>query len=139
MNQEEQKKIIIETLRKTPLVESACAKAGINRRTFYRWKEEDSVFAKEAEEAQHEGKELVNDAAEGQIIGSIKQGRIQGAMFWLKHNKSEYRNKVEVFGNMKIEDERLTPEEETLLAEVIRVARVKPEEKKSGDNDKPTQ
>jgi hypothetical protein len=132
MTQEEQKKIIVETLQKNPLVEAACSKAGISRRTFYRWKEDDPDFARATDEAMRDGKDLANDAAEGVVIGKMKSGSLQGAMFWLKHNKKEYRNTLEVLGNMKIEDARLTPEEETLVKEALARARsLSGEEKKS--------
>jgi hypothetical protein len=132
MTQEEQKKIIIETLQKNPLLEAACSKAGISRRTFYRWKEDDPDFARATDEAMRDGKDLANDAAEGVVIGKMKSGSLQGAMFWLKHNKKEYRNTLEVLGNMKIEDARLTPEEEALVKEALARARsLSGEEKKN--------
>jgi hypothetical protein len=138
MTQDEQKKIIIETLQKNPLIEAVCAKAGISRRTFYRWKEEDQEFARAADEAQFEGKELVNDAAEGQVINKVKTGSLQGAIFWLKHNKKEYRNTLEVVGSMKIEDGRLSPEEEEIVKEALRGARSLPENQKIQIDGKPT-
>ena len=134
MTQDEQKKIIVETLQKNPLIEAACAKADISRRTFYRWKEDDPAFAHAADEAMRDGKDLVNDAAEGQVINKVKGGSLQGAIFWLKHNKKEYRNTLEVLGNMRIEDARLTPEEEELVKEALKRARSMPDEPNANDH-----
>jgi hypothetical protein len=136
MTQDEQKKLIVETLQKNPLLEAACSRADISRRTFYRWKEDDPDFARAADEAMRDGKDLANDAAEGIVIGKMKSGSLQGAMFWLKHNKKEYRNTLEVVGNMKIEDARLTPEEEALVKEALARARsLSGEEKKNEKSD----
>ncbi|MBU6500356.1 MAG: hypothetical protein KGJ89_00810 [Patescibacteria group bacterium] len=121
MTRDEEKQIILDALRRSPVIESACAKAGISRRTFYRRKQEDPAFAKEADEAQLDGKNLVNDAAESQIIQAIKQGKLNAAIFWLKNNKDEYRNRLELSGTVDLREE-LTPEEVELLREALRLA-----------------
>ena len=52
---------LLEQLKRTPIVEAACHKAGISRQTFYRWKAEDAEFAKEIDKAVADGQMLVND------------------------------------------------------------------------------
>ena len=38
------KELVLDQLRKSPIVEAACQKAGITRTTFYRWKKDDPDF-----------------------------------------------------------------------------------------------
>ena len=92
---ESDKKRLIEQLRKTPIVQIACEKTGISRATFYRWCQ-DEEFANKARDSLQEGKSLVNDLAESQLISSIKDKRFPAISFWLKHNHPDYRTKVEL-------------------------------------------
>lgn len=43
-----EKKILVEQLEKTPVVQIACEKSGVGRSTYYRWIKEDSEFSKES-------------------------------------------------------------------------------------------
>ena len=86
---------IVESLDRTPIVEVACSKAGINRATFYRWMQEDPVFKKQAEEALERGREKTNDVAESQLITSLKNGNMNAVKFWLSNNNTRYKRKVE--------------------------------------------
>jgi len=45
---EELKKLLIEQLKKTPIVQMACEKTGVARSTYYRWKKQNKTFAKES-------------------------------------------------------------------------------------------
>jgi len=90
MNKRQQKKIkkeFLEFLIKTPVIQVACAKLGVARSTYYRWKEEDVNFANDAEMAELKGRELINDLAESKIINNIQNGDNTASIFWLKHNK----------------------------------------------------
>ena len=44
MKTDKSKQLLIEQLRKTPIVLVACEKMGISRATFYRWFKEDEKF-----------------------------------------------------------------------------------------------
>src|SRR5579864_6532164 len=100
MKSDKDKKTIIEQLHKLPIIEIACSKAGVSRMTFYRWKKQDSEFAKEVDEAMSLGKSLISDVAESQLIAAIKKGDMRGIIFWLKHNREEYKTKVELSGTL---------------------------------------
>jgi hypothetical protein len=126
--QEKNKELMLEQLRKTPIVEIACNKVGIGRTTYYRMRKEDPEFAKKADEAIAEGTKLVNDAAETQILSAIKNGNLTAAIFWLKNKHPDYKDKIfksaltvaqdennniyfELFGNIKPETEKLLEED----------------------------
>lgn len=69
--QEEQKKLLLEQLTKTPIVQIACEKSGVGRATYYRWRKDDPDFAREADASLKEGRLLVNDMAESQLMSAI--------------------------------------------------------------------
>jgi hypothetical protein len=89
--QAEIKKKFIETLREAPIVEYACKKSGIGRTTYYRWRKEDVIFAKECDEARQHGIEFINDMSESQMIQLIREKKMPAIAMWLKHNSPRYR------------------------------------------------
>ena len=66
--QVKEKQLVIENLKRMPIIEVACNKSGISRATFYRWKEQDAEFSQAAEKAQAEGDALVGDIAVGKSL-----------------------------------------------------------------------
>ena len=48
---QEEKKLLLEHLEKTPIVQIACEKSGVGRSTYYRWLEQDKKFARSAKQA----------------------------------------------------------------------------------------
>ena len=113
---------LLEQLRKVPIVSIACEKAGIGRATYYRWKKEDEEFAKAAEDALTEGTHLVNDMAESQLLGAIRDGNLGAVMYWLKHRNANYNTKLEVTAKIKTEQEALTPEQRALIEKAIELS-----------------
>ena len=122
MKNKKEKMLFIEQLKKMPIVEAACNKSGVGRATFYRWKKEDPEFAKQAEEALSTGKHMVSDLAESMLINAIKDGDMRGIIFWLKHNKDEYRNRVEISGSINQIREELTEDEVEILHKALELA-----------------
>jgi len=118
MKTEKSKKLLIEQLRKTPIVLVACEKMSISRATFYRWFKEDENFKESAQEALGDGKNLINDMAESQLISSIKDKNFQAIAYWLKHNHPNYSNRLELSGKISTQNEKLTPEQE----EIVKIA-----------------
>lgn len=119
-NTEQNKQLILEQLRKVPIVEAACQKTGISRMTFYRWKKEDEAFGKSVDEALSSGRLLVNDLAENQLIGAVKNQNLSAVQYWLKHHHPDYANKLQVSHQMK--DESLTPEQEEIVRKALSLA-----------------
>jgi len=119
--QVEEKVLLLEQLKKTPIVQIACEKTGIGRTTYYRWRKEDADFKNEADIALKEGKALVNDMAESQLLGAIRDGHMTGIIFWLKHHHSDYANRVEVTAKLA-EQDPLNSEQESIIRDAIRLA-----------------
>mgnify|MGYP001582516464 FL=1 len=113
---------LLEQLKRTPIVEAACHKAGISRQTFYRWKAEDAEFAKEIDKAVTDGQMLVNDLAESQLISALKDRNFQAITYWLKHHHPNYKTKIQIEGSLQMPQEELTPEQEELVKEALRLA-----------------
>lgn len=121
MKGEKDKKLIIEQLKKTPIIEVACQKAGVARATFYRWKAQDPEFARQADEALSEGLLLMNDLAESQLLSAIRDKNLGALTFWLKHRHEAYRNKVEISGRFKHSYEELSEEDKQLVREALKL------------------
>ena len=119
------KAALIEQLRKTPVIQIACEKAGVSRMTFYRWRKDDSAFAEAADEALTEGKSLVNDLAESQLLSALKSGDPWSIQYWLRHHHAEYSNKLEI--TAKSSSETLTPEQQEQLNRALALAGVLPQ------------
>lgn len=82
----------IEELEKNPIISIVCEKVGIARNTFYRWIKEDGSFSKRADEAQRIGVDMVNDAAESNVLNGIKNRDSKYTMFWLTHRNAKYKH-----------------------------------------------
>lgn len=122
--QNQNKKAVIEQLRTTPIIEIACKKVGIGRASYYRWKNEDEAFTKEAETALTEGLALINDLAESKLISAIQDQNMTGIIFWLKNRHKDYSTKVELSGKIKTENYTLTPEQEKIVKKALELASI---------------
>lgn len=117
-----QKELMLEQLRKNPIIQIACEKAGVARATHYRWCKEDSEYLKESELAAIEGIALINDYTESTLLSAIQAGDINAAKFWLRANHGRYKTKVEFSGVIAHTDTPMSPEQEELLKEALRLA-----------------
>ncbi len=124
MRKDKTKEIVIEQLKKTPIVQIACERAGVARATYYRWKKENKEFAKAADNAILEGEMLITDISETQLITLIKEKNFPSIQLWLRHHHPKYTNKVEVIGNLNDREEPLTPEQEALIEKALKLAGV---------------
>ena len=116
------KELLVEQLKKTPIIQLACEKTGIGRATYYRWRKEDDEFALEADEAIHFGEQLVNDMAESQLLSAIRDQNMTAISFWLKHHHKNYTTKVELSGKIKTECNQLTPEQQEAITKALGLA-----------------
>ena len=124
MKKDKTREIVIEQLKKTPIVQIACEKIGISRATYYRWKKENQEFAKAADEAITEGEMLITDMSESQLISLIKNKNFAAIQLWLRHHHPKYTNKVEMTGNLNVKEEPLTPEQAALVEKALKLAGV---------------
>ena len=129
------KQLLVEQLRKTPIVQVACEKVGISRATFYRWKA-DKKFAKQADEAVSEGVELMNDLAESALLSGIKDRNPWAVIWWLRNRHEAYSNRVKIDANISHQVEELTPEQERLVAKALAMAGLLPEGAKENEHEK---
>lgn len=128
------KKILIEQIKKTPVIQVACEKVGVSRATFYRWKKSDPKFADKAEIALNEGSQMINDMAESQLISAIKEGNLTGIIFWLKNHHKQYSPKLEV--TTKNPEIPLTDEQKEIIRQSLNMAfSLNLEDTKDGNTD----
>jgi hypothetical protein len=123
-NIRQDKELLLDQLKKTPIVQIACEKLGIARPTFYRWKSQDEKFAKLVDEAINEGRLLVNDLAETNLVNAVKDRNLPAIMYWLKHHHKSYTTKVELSGKIKTEHNQLTPEQEAAITKALGLASI---------------
>lgn len=114
------KRILIEQIKKTPVIQVACEKVGVSRATFYRWKKSDPKFADKADIALNEGSQMINDMAESQLISAIKEGNLTGIIFWLKNHHKQYSPKLEV--TTKNPEIPLTDEQKEIIRQSLNMA-----------------
>lgn len=129
---EQLKNKLLEQLKRVPIVEAACQKADISRQTFYRWKFEDPEFAKEIEKAIDDGRMLVNDLSESQVISMIRDKNWPAISFWLKHHHPSYKTRIQIEGSLQMPQEELTPEQEELVKEALRLASLSAKQSEDG-------
>ena len=118
---QKEKEIILEQLKKTPIVQVVCEKTGIGRSTYYRWKKEDSKFESQADAAILEGSLLVNDMAESQLLGAIKDKNMTAIIFWLKHHHPAYETRIELRQATSRTKEKLTPRQEEIIRQALKI------------------
>jgi len=114
------KKILLEQIKKTPVIQVACEKVGVSRATYYRWKKNDPKFAEKADIALNEGSQMINDMAESQLISAIKEGNLTGIIFWLKNHHKQYSPKLEV--TTKNPEIPLTDEQKEIIRQSLNMA-----------------
>ncbi len=112
----------LEELAKVPIVQVACEKCGLSRNSVYRWRKEDKVFENNMDEALVNGVAFVNDMSESQLLTLIKEKSYSAISFWLRHRNDNYKDKIEVTGNIAHSTRELTAEDEELIKESLRLA-----------------
>jgi len=128
------KSAIIKELKEMPIIQFACKKASVSRPSYYRWRNEDTEFAKEADAAIVEGESLITDMSESQLISLIRDRNFQALQLWLRHHHPKYGQKVEITANFQSTQDELTPEQEAVVREALRLASLLPEERPKENN-----
>lgn len=121
--QQHEKGLILAQLRKMPIVQIACEKTGVGRTTYARWRSEDEEFRKAADEAMHEGDEILNDMTETQLMNLIKDQKPHFGAIRLRLTRChpKYADKLQLLGSVSIKDDRLTPEQEAIVREALKM------------------
>lgn len=138
MKKNKVKDAFLGELRKVPIVAVACEKVGISRNSAYKWRNTDEEFRKEMEEALAEGEALVNDLSESQLLTLIREKNWPAISFWLRHRNPKFRDRVEVNAHINQSPEKLTPEQESVVREALRLAALTNPEVSSQNDHEPT-
>ena len=117
----QQMNLLIEQLKKTPIIQIACEKVGVSRATYYRWCKSNKKFQQGADQALEDGKKLINDMAESQLIAGIKNQNMTAIIYWLKHNHASYKNTLELSGSIKSDNTKLTPQQEKVIKNALKL------------------
>lgn len=89
----ETKQKLLQELEKSGNVYLSCMKVGINKSTFYRWKE-DKGFWKAASAAIKRGRENNCDVAEHALMMNVKDKKMDAIKYVLAHNSTRYKPKI---------------------------------------------
>lgn len=119
IKQDKVQKMLLEQLSKMPIIQIAVDKCGIGRATFYRMCKKNKKFKEDVDKAIEQGRLLINDMAETQIISAIKDRNITSLIYWLNHNHPLYRTKIEIEANHKMADGKISKEQEILIKKAI--------------------
>ena len=138
MKTEKEKQLLIEQLKKTPIVQIACERSGISRASYYRLRKEDGEFKKMTDDAIIEGETLITDISESQLISLIRDKNFPAINLWLKVHNPKYASKVEVTGNLNVKEEPLTPEQEELVGRALRLAGLLEDKQTQQNNEQNT-
>ena len=122
MKTKREKQLLVEQLKKMPIVQIACDRSNISRASYYRLRKEDGEFKKITDDAIIEGETLITDMSESQLISLIRDKNFPAIQLWLKSHHPKYTNKVEVSGNLNLKEEPLTQEQEELVKKALQLA-----------------
>ena len=114
------KELMLEQLKKIPVLQVVCEKTGVGRSSYYRWRKADAKFAAAADAAINEGCQFVSDMAESALISSIRDGNMAGIIFWLKNHHPAYNTtRIEIRQGANEQDEKLTKRQEDILKQAL--------------------
>ena len=111
--------LLLDQLRKTPIIETACQKLNISKMTISRWRKKSMEFSARFEDALLEGRLRINDVAESQILALIAAGKFEPSKFWLTHNSARYANKLELSGTVSTKDEEIPASDKPFLRQAF--------------------
>lgn len=119
-----QKQELLEILKRTPIVQTACQKVGVSRASFYRWRQQSKTFTKQSDKALADGLELINDMAESQLLTAIRNQNLSAIQFWLKNHHQTYADKLRVMAEVEYKESPLTSAQRALIKKALSLAGV---------------
>lgn len=115
-----QKKLVLEALEKIPIVTLAIKKAGISKATYYRWYNEDSEFAEQANKTKSEGTDNINDLAQSKLVERINEANLTAIIYWLKNKHPDFMDKKHIINEIKKADTSdLDPEDKERIDNIF--------------------
>ena len=127
MKKDRTRDLFLEQVRKIPIVQVACEKVGVARSTVYKWRKDDPSFAKLMDEALADGEAIVNDMSESQLLAKIKNGEWPPIAFWLRKLHPKFKDRLEISGSLQSPQDELSPEQEAVVKEALRLASMVPD------------
>jgi len=82
---------LLKEIEKFGNVYLSCQKIGIDKATYYRWKENDEEFKKRAERAEEIGRENIGEVAEYSLLQNIKEKNQRAIEFALVNVSKKYK------------------------------------------------
>lgn len=116
------KEALLDQLKRTPTIETACQKVGVARATVYRWISASKQFEKTIDKAQQEGRAFMLDIAENQLFSLIGEKKFEAIRLYLTTHNPRYGNKLELSGSLMTKDEHLTKAQKKLIREALRLS-----------------
>lgn len=89
------KQKLLDEISKFGNVYLSCLKVGVDKATYYRWKQQDKEFRKLANKAEKIGRENICDVAEHSLLKNVKDGNQRSIEYALNHNSKRYKRKRE--------------------------------------------
>lgn len=86
---ENKKTLVLEQLKKIPIIQVACERVGIARATYYRWCKNEK-FEQLADEAMVEGEKFISDMSESQLVALVGEKHWPATRYWLEHHSPNY-------------------------------------------------
>lgn len=124
LRQKKLKEALLEQLKRTPTIETACQKVGVGRATVYRWRDQSKGFREQMESALNEGRTFMSDIAENQLFALIGEKKYEAIRLYLSTHNPRYSNKLEVTGSVNT-DNPLTKEQKKLIREALKLSSVR--------------
>lgn len=116
------KQALLDQLKRTPTLETACQKVNIARATVYRWIAASKAFEKDIDAAQQEGRLFMSDIAENQLFSLIGEKKIEAIRLYLTTHNPRYGNKLELSGSLTTKEEKLTPSQKKRIRKALRLS-----------------
>lgn len=88
------KQKLIRELEKSGNVYLACLKLGVDRSTYYRWRNESKKFKSLSDKAMRTGRENNCDIAEHALMLNVKDKKMDAIKYVLSHNSTRYKPKI---------------------------------------------
>lgn len=88
------KKQMLDRFTKNFTISSVCNAVGIDRKTFYRWIEEDPEFKRQAYENIQECRKDITDMGYSQLVKLMQGGNLTAIMYWLNNKDPDINNKT---------------------------------------------
>jgi hypothetical protein len=88
--QNREKEVLLEQLRKMPVISIACERANVGRTTFHRWIKEDAAFEEAVNDAMSEGDKVLDDVGKTQLVSLMKDKKWEAVKYFLEKHHPEF-------------------------------------------------